>query len=340
VTTYRTDLKAVVDYRRLSALLGNATVVHLVLAYPIGKYQLAAALMARIRRRRLIITHQLALDIATVRASRIRKAVWAGLFRCYSRMAAVHIASSHAGAELLTRHYAFPADRVLLIYNGADLRLFVPLADMQRLQARQAIAAAVRATGPWENILLVCTVARLNPQKGLFDLIDAAAEVLPNVPDARFLIVGDGELRGQLEERVARLGLSDTILFAGSRPLAQIATWLGATDLFVLPSHDEGLPLALLEAMAAGCPVVATAVGGVGEVVADESVGILVPPRQAQRLAVALRRLLDDGARRTAMGLAARERVTATFDVERCYAATIALYHRQARDPRQGPSRS
>jgi glycosyltransferase involved in cell wall biosynthesis len=118
------------------------------------------------------------------------------------------------------------------------------------------------------------------------------------------------------------------VRLAGSRPLDEVASWLGATDLFVLSSRYEGLPLALMEAMAAGNPVVATDVGGVAEVVADESVGVVVPAAQPARLAQAIGRLLASQPMRQAMSRAARQRVVTSFSVEACYQKTTALYRR------------
>ncbi len=180
---------------------------------------------------------------------------------------------------------------------------------------------------PWPaDAVIACTVARLTPQKGLFDLLDAVPAVLSRFPQTRFVIVGDGELREPLTKRIAAAGLQSQVRLAGSRPLDEVATWLGATDLFVLSSRYEGLPLALMEAMAAGCPVVATNVGGVGEVVADESVGYLVPPADPPRLAEAINRIVGDPQMRRAMASAARARVLGSFTVDACYERTTLIY--------------
>ncbi|TME20508.1 MAG: glycosyltransferase family 4 protein, partial [Chloroflexi bacterium] len=143
---------------------------------------------------------------------------------------------------------------------------------------------------------------------------------------ARFVIVGDGELRPQLEERIAALRLSSLVRLAGSLPQWEVARWLGAADLFVLPSHYEGLPFSLVEAMGAGCAVVATAVGGVRDVIDDDRVGRVVPPKSPAALANAIADLLADPETRQRMGAAARQRVRSGFDAETCYSKTVETY--------------
>jgi glycosyltransferase involved in cell wall biosynthesis len=320
---HRLDLKAPSDYLALSHLVRRATIVHLVLAYPVGKYQLAAALLAVGARTPLVITHQLVIDLPSISMSGPRRRFWALAFRQYGRLARRNIASSRAGQELLLR-YGFPAARTELIYNGADLTRFRPLTGAERDRVRAAMALGGE---PWPaDAVLACTVARLTPQKGLFDLLDAVPAVLARFRQTRFVIVGDGELREPLTKRIAARGLQGQVRLAGSRPLDEVATWLGASDLFVLSSRYEGLPLALMEAMAAGCPVVATNVGGVGEVVADGSVGFLVPPADPPRLAEAISRIVGDPQARRVMASAARARVLGSFTVDACYEKTTLIY--------------
>jgi len=320
---HRLDLKAPSDYVALSRLIRRATIVHLVLAYPVGKYQLAAALLTAGARTPLVITHQLVIDLPAIRMSGPRRRFWALAFRQYGRLASRNIACSRAGLDLLLR-YGFPAARTELIYNGADLTRFRPLTGAERDPVRAAMALG---GDPWPaDAVLACTVARLSPQKGLFDLLDAVPAVLSRFPQARFVIVGDGELREPIRKHIAAAGLQGQVRLAGSRPLDEVATWLGAADLFVLSSRYEGLPFALIEAMAAGCPVVATDVGGVGEVVADESAGYLVPPADPPKLADAINRIVGDPQARRAMASAARARVLGSFTVDECYEKTTAIY--------------
>ena len=154
--------------------------------------------------------------------------------------------------------------RCSLIANGIDT-------------ARFASAPAPPSGSP-----RIGCVARLSPEKGIDRLLEAFAGVLRQVPYARLAIAGDGPARGQLEARAHELTLGGAVEFLGYRE--DVSPVLGSLDLFVLPSLTEGIPLALLEAMAAGLPVIATAVGGVPEVVEDGTSGMLVPPGDAAAL--------------------------------------------------------
>ena len=300
--------------------------VHLILAYPSGKYQLAAAITTRAAGRPLIVTHQLVVDIRDIPMSGVRRAFWRTAFRSYRWLARTNIASSGAGRDLLVRRYRFAERSTVLIYNGADLSLFRPLSEAERRTVREAMAAELAGEAWPDDIALACTVARLSVQKGLLDLVAAAGDVVRALPNARFVLVGDGELREQLRQQVADRGLERRVLLAGSRPLSLLPSWLGAADLFVLSSHYEGMPLSMIEAMAAGCPVVATAVGGVTDVVGDSKAGILVKPKDPGALSEAIVAVLSNPEKRRAMSQAARERAVSTFDVTTCYRMTTDLY--------------
>jgi glycosyltransferase involved in cell wall biosynthesis len=171
---------------------------------------------------------------------------------------------------------------------------------------------------------LLGLVARLHRQKGLGDLLAAVAWVRERVPDVRLLLIGEGELRDELEAQARALGLSGAVIFAGIR--TDVAEIVAALDIFVLPSLWEGTSNAVLEAMAAGLPIVATAVGGTPEVVVDGVTGLLVPPRDPSALAGALVTLLQDADLRHRMGRAGRERVKQYFSLERMVRRTEALY--------------
>ena len=326
VRVHRIDLRRPTDYLAVFRRLRAVDLAHLVLAYPTGKYQLVTALLARLAGTPLIATHQLVVDIGDIKMSPLRRAFWRSAFRLYRRLARRNIASSQAGWKLLTGRYRFPESSTELIYNGADLSLFTPLMGSARSAVRQAIGAEVAGEAWSDDVLFSCTVARLTPQKGLLDLVEAAAEVTRQIPKVRFVLAGDGEERPRLEARVAALQLQRHVLFAGSRPLADLARWLAAADLFVLSSHYEGMPLSMIEAMAAGCPVVATAVGGIPDIVGDSKAGVIVGPRHPPALAEAITRILGDVRTRSAMATAARERAMTTFDVRTCYEKTTELY--------------
>jgi glycosyltransferase involved in cell wall biosynthesis len=178
------------------------------------------------------------------------------------------------------------------------------------------------------NAPLVGNIAALAPHKGQRYLIEAAALVVREVPDARFLILGDGELRGALEKQIADLALTKHVLLTGFR--RDVLSILKGFDLFVLPSVTEGLGTSLLDAMACARPIVASRVGGIPEVVRHGETGLLVPPKDPRDLAASIIRLLLDPALAARFGAAGLERVRAKFSVERMVAGTIEVYARLA----------
>ena len=173
---------------------------------------------------------------------------------------------------------------------------------------------------------LVGIVARLVPIKAHEVFLDAATRIRAAVPDVRFLIVGDGECRSALEARVDALGMRDAVRFLGWR--ADLDRLYADLDVVVLTSRNEGSPVALIEAMAAGVPVVATAVGGVPDVVAHGTSGLLAPLDDAATLAEHTVTLLRDRARALAMGSEGRSRVVATYSADRLVADIEDLYTR------------
>lgn len=175
---------------------------------------------------------------------------------------------------------------------------------------------------------VVGNVGALVAQKGQHDLIDAAALVVRDVPDARFVIVGDGELREPLEQQIRRKHLERHVMLAGFRTDALELT--KGFDLFALSSVNEGMCTALVDAMAASKAAVAAAVGGVPEVMADGATGFLVPPRDPKAMAEKIVLLLKDDALRKRMGDAAFERARERFTVERMVEETAAVYGRVA----------
>jgi glycosyltransferase involved in cell wall biosynthesis len=167
--------------------------------------------------------------------------------------------------------------------------------------------------------------------KGQKHLVDAAAVVVRQVPDARFVIAGEGELRGALEQQIKHLGLEKHVLLAGFRP--DILSLHKAFDIFVMSSVTEGLGTSLLDAMACGKPIVATTAGGMPEVVEDGKTGILVPPRDPEAMAGGIVTLLKDESLRHAMGQAGLSLAQARFSAERMVQDTLRVYERVALHP-------
>ena len=196
--------------------------------------------------------------------------------------------------------------------------------DAAQVEADGRDREAVRAElGLDPDALVVGTVANLRPVKGYPDLLEAAAQVLRKLPDVRFVTIGQGPQAAAVHALHARLGLGDGVRLLGHRRDA--VRVMGACDVFCLASHHEGLPVALMEALALGLPVVATGVGGVTEVVDSGREGLLVPPGRPDELAAALLEVLTDGERRQAMAAAARQRGRA-LSVESAIRRNEAIY--------------
>jgi len=241
--------------------------------------------------------------------------------RC--RQAAAVIAPSRAiESELLAAGYC--AARVHFLANGVPLP--PPTAADARLVARRVLGEAQPALFMPSAAPLVVTTGRLHANKGLDDLIEAWPAVLVQHPEARLWIVGEGPHRSALEARMSRLGLYGRVALAGA--FDAVDDFLTAADLFVLPSLEEGMSLALLEAMAAGLPVVATDIPGNRQLVADGRQGVLVPPGSPPRLAAALRRLLDQPALASELGAAARQRVAQEFTLSAAVERHLELFER------------
>jgi glycosyltransferase involved in cell wall biosynthesis len=180
--------------------------------------------------------------------------------------------------------------------------------------------ARFSAERPRRKSAVVGNVARLVAQKGQRTLVEAAPLVLEQRPDARFVVVGEGELRKELEE------LADGLPFEFRGLRDDVPEQLAEFDVFAFPSFFEGLCLAVIEAQAAGVPVVATPVGGITETVVDGETGLLVPPRDAESLAAAILRLLGDGALASRLALEARARVLERYSIEQMVSGTLELY--------------
>jgi glycosyltransferase involved in cell wall biosynthesis len=234
-------------------------------------------------------------------------------------------ASKLIGAMLV--HDGVPPERVVTVHEGIDLA---------------HVDAAPRADIHSEFWLphhapVIGNIAALVPHKGQRHLIEAAALVLRQVPDAHVLMAGEGELRESLTHQIRERHLEKHVILTGFRP--DVLSLLKGFDLFVMSSVTEGLGTSILDAMACGKAVVATTAGGIPEVVVDGVTGLLVPPRDDQALAGAIVRLLRDDDLRGRMGAAGLERVRESFSAERMVSDTVAVYE-QVLSERRGSLRA
>jgi L-malate glycosyltransferase len=209
-------------------------------------------------------------------------------------------------------------ERTVVIHPGVDV---------------EHVAAAPAANVHAEFFLpvhapVVGNVAALTPQKGHHHLIEAAALVLPAIPDARFVIVGEGPLRAALERQIKEKHLERHVFLAGSR--ADTLSLIKGFDVFVLSSITEGMSIALVDAMAGSRPAVGTQAGGTPEAIADGETGFLVPPRDEQAMADRLVSLLRDDTLRARLGGTALRRARERFTADRMIARTLAVYERLA----------
>lgn len=230
---------------------------------------------------------------------------------------------------------ASDAIRQMLLADGIEPSRAVTVhegIDLDRVAAAPAVNLHEELWLP-HHAPIVGNVAALVPHKGHRHLIDAASLVLRQVPDTRFVIAGEGELRPNLERAIKDRRLEKHVLLAGFRP--DVLSLHKAFDIFAMSSVTEGLGTSLLDAMAAGKPVVATTAGGIPEVVVDGETGFLVPPRDPHAMAEALVKLLKDSALRQQMGQAGRLRARRRFSAERMVQDTVRVYTRVGRHPHQ-----
>jgi glycosyltransferase involved in cell wall biosynthesis len=239
------------------------------------------------------------------------------LLRAIQKSATWVLVNSEAIRQDLIVHDGIDPRQIQVIYNGVDAKAFSP-----RVSRRPDLLPEMPA-----HSKLVIMVANMHiAVKGHNDLIAAAKTVSHHAPEARFLLVGDGEMRARFEDPVRAAGLEKVVLFLGRR--TDIPDLLSCCDIGVLASHAEGLPNAVLEYMAAGLPTIATCVGGIPEIIEDQISGVLVPPKDPWALAAAILRLLNDKELCTRLAKAGRERALAKFDFGRVAEALTRLYQR------------
>jgi glycosyltransferase involved in cell wall biosynthesis len=221
-----------------------------------------------------------------------------------------HIVCVSQGQADKVIQFGTPASRVSVIYNAVRMGRFNEPSDI-------SFRHRLESMFPKKPRLIVGSAGRLSPEKG-FDVLVNAACVLAakreETPDIGIVIFGDGVLQEALQKQIDALGLSQSVVLAGFTD--QLDQYMHHFDLFVQSSHTEGMPSVLLEAMAAKTAVVATQVGGTGELVVEGSTGLMVPPNDPTALADAMKKVLSDDELRQTMGENGRQRVEQGFDIE------------------------
>jgi glycosyltransferase involved in cell wall biosynthesis len=241
------------------------------------------------------------------------------VLRFLQRRSSIVLTNAKAIRDGLVAQDGIPPEKVCVIYNGVDL-------DKFRNSHPDRAGMFPHSEG---NKLIVLVGNMISDVKGHLVLIPAAAEIVRQHPKTQFALVGEGPKRAEFEAQVATSGLKENFLFLGRR--TDVAQILACCDIAVLPSLAEGLPNAVLEYLAAGLPVVASALGGNLEVIQDGITGLLVPAQDSRALAHALTRLVEDQEFSTRLARAGQEHVARYFSFERLVAEVGKLYTSQLR---------
>jgi len=220
--------------------------------------------------------------------------------------------------ENMIEVHGIPPDKIIKIYNGIETDYYKPVGNEEmRYKIRREFAVN-------DSDILIASLGRLVWQKGFEYFLHAIPEILREIPDARFILVGDGPLRPELERLAVELGEGDKIIFAGYR--SDVRDVLAALDIVVIPSVLEGFPMITLEAMAMAKPIVAAKIDGITEQITDGINGILIPPKDSSAIAQAIIRLINDRESGKKLGLAARKKVEQEFSVEKMVSETEKVY--------------
>lgn len=222
---------------------------------------------------------------------------------------------SKAVLNFYTERVWYPKDKLYLVYNSIDPQQFVQLPDRATVRSRLGLD---------HEHLILTTVASLTPQKGHINLLQSFRNIVAIYPNTRLVLVGEGPLRCELQEVVRSLGLERWVYWFGER--LDVPEILQASDIFILPSLWEGLPMVLVEASFVGLPVVASNVGGIPEVIEDGGSGFLVPPGDIDSLTWACIRLIENPELRRKMGERGKTIAYSKFNIRRTALHVVELY--------------
>ncbi len=247
-----------------------------------------------------------------------RSASLQGWSRKTARRANIFTVVSNNLKNYFVEELDIPEQLIRVIYNGIDTERFVPR------RGRGKLTDILAPANSGKDIRIMISVGRLAEAKDHLTMLNALKMLRKQRNDFHLVLIGDGELRSTIGRQIRSLELSDNVTVAGSR--SDVDDLMPAGDLFVLSSKREGLPMVIMEAMASGLPVVATAVGAVPEIIRDGENGLLVPPGDPRRLAAAINTLLDNRSRAVEMGHAGRRFIVGNHSLEAIAAQYAALY--------------
>lgn len=226
------------------------------------------------------------------------------------------VAVGGAVRRALIVNEGLPSERIEVVYNGIDADCFAP-----RPAERDAVR---RELGLAPQVMVMIQVARLDYLKDHITAVRALARVVVQLPATRLILVGDGPERLSIQREVERFGLTDNVMFLGTRQ--DVARLLQGADLFLLTSVSEGIPLTVIEAMATGLPAVCTRVGGMPEIVEEGETGLLAPAKDDDALAAAVLHMARKPELRARMGQHGQQRARESFSETRMAARYLALY--------------
>jgi len=275
----------------------------------------AAGLIRRSRRPKVVVSRRV--DFSIFRRS------FFGLNHIkYLHGVARYVTVSEAIRQVLIKD-GIPGDRIVTVHSGIDLARIIDAPD-----CTEALRAELQVP---DDDVLIGNVAHLADHKGQRYLLEAIPRILAGAPNTTFAIVGKGELREELEAQAHELGIADRVRFPGFR--TDVPSLLKAFDMFVMPSHMEGLGTSVLDAMAAGTPVVGTEAGGMPEAIEHQKSGLVVPIKDPAALAKAVLHLLTNSQQAGHMAANALERVKAKFSTDSMVEGTLAVYRELLEGP-------
>jgi len=240
----------------------------------------------------------------------IRKLIYNAFNRFSERFVDRFMVVSDALEKMMIEKHRIESQRIVKIYNGIEKDEYC-IADDEIVRRRSSFR---KKSGFGEDVPVIGVIGRLVWQKGFEYFIEAIPDVLKEFKDARFLIVGEGELKDELKVKSKKLKLEDKSIFTGF--MSDIKDILASVDIFIMPSLREGLPVVLLEAMAMNKPIVAADIEGIIEILENGVSGLLVPPRDTKALAEAIITMLTHKDEALQMGISARKAVKERFGVD------------------------
>lgn len=303
---------------KLRGLARQHDIVHLNSNHPCSRLGIGFA-FALGRIKPLVCVEQRVTPVGDISVPRALETILPVLFRWSRRLAAQLIAVSHENAAILTSLYKIPPDKVTVVHNGADFPQDEARAYLHRQSLREELGLL-----PDQPIVLV--LARLAANKGHRFLVEAVPSVLARYPKAHFVFAGAPDDATSLPDQVSALGLRSSVSLLGFR--SDVKHLLAGADVFALPSLAEGFSLSIVEALAAGLPVVATRVGGAPEAIRNGENGFLVPPADPAALGQAVIQTLSlSNGERTRIVQAARQSAK-QFSTEAMASKTLAVYQK------------